>query len=85
MFLDDLAILADIVGDIVSLPVKVVQWSAELGNDITETVAQDIQNRIEGNPEQEARTSYTVRDEAEVIDSKNNTRYNETQDGKHRE
>ncbi len=85
MFLDDLAILADIVGDIVSLPVKVVQWSAELGNDITETVAQDIQNRIEGNPEQEARTSYTVRDEAEEIVSKSNTRYHEALGGMHRD
>lgn len=85
MFLDDLAILADIVGDIVSLPVKVVQWSAELGNDITETVAQDIQNRIEENPEQEARTSYTVRDEAEEIVSKSNTRYHEALGGMHRD
>lgn len=40
MFLEDLAILADIVGDIVTLPVKVAHWSVELGNDITETVAQ---------------------------------------------
>ena len=51
MFLEDLAILADIVGDIVTLPVKVAHWSVELGNDITETVAQDIQNRIEGTSE----------------------------------
>ena len=85
MFLEDLAILADIVGDIVTLPVKVAHWSVELGNDITETVAQDIQNRIEGNPEQEARTSYTVRDEAEEIVAKSNARYHDALGGMNRD
>lgn len=85
MFLEDLAILADIVGDIVTLPVKVAHWSVELGNDITETVAQDIQNRIEGIPEQEARTSYTVRDEAEEIVAKSNARYHDALGGMNRD
>ena len=77
MFLDD---LVDIVGDIVTLPLEIAHLAVECGNDIAETVTQDIQNRVEGNPEQETRTSYTVRDEADEIVSRSNKRYNEALD-----
>ena len=82
MFLDD---LLDIIGDIVTLPLEIGHLVVEGGNDIVETVAQDIQNRIEGNPEQEVRTSYTVRDEADKIISRSNRRYNEALERMHQD
>ena len=82
MFLDD---LFDIIGDIVTLPLEIGHLVVEGGNDIVETVAQDIQNRIEGNPEQEVRTSYTVRDEADKIISRSNRRYNEALERMHQD
>lgn len=82
MFLDD---LFDIIGDIVTLPLEIGHLVVEGGNDIVETVAQDIQNRIECNPEQEVRTSYTVRDEADKIISRSNRRYNEALERMHQD
>ena len=82
MFLDD---LLDIIGDIVTLPLEIGHLVVEGGNDIVETVAQDIQNQIEGNPEQEVRTSYTVRDEADKIISRSNRRYNEAFERMHQD
>ncbi len=59
--------LFDIVGDVVALPFKIAGAVVEFGNDVGELVAQDVKNKIEGNPEEPIRTSYDVRDEADKI------------------
>ena len=66
----------DIVKDIVTLPLKVADATIELGSDIKEVVVRDIQNKIEGNPDKEIRTSYDIRNDAQKIISTSNVQYN---------
>lgn len=79
-FFDTLWELGDIAKDIVSLPFEIGKAATELGQDIKEAVIQDVQHKIEGNPDKPIRTSYTVKEEAEKLISKSGDEYWEARD-----
>lgn len=56
---------ADIAKDIIALPFKVAGATTELTQDIGEMIAQDVKNKISGEPDKEIRTSYDVKEKAE--------------------
>lgn len=77
---DTLWELGDIAKDIVTFPFEVGKAVTELGEDIKETIVQDVQHKIEGNPDKPIRTSYTVKEEAENLISKSGNEYWDARD-----
>ena len=77
---DNLEILADIAKDIVSLPFQIGKEITELGNDIVETIGQDVQHKLEGTADKPLRTSYDIKREAEQTVERSQKEYWNAQD-----